>query len=131
MKFVFSTGLNELDPIKFKKPSEDELSTIIDKTTEISNERVENWLSCNMCNMYDVSSISDIPRSTPFQYLHYYHHVCLTHCNNYGLAKGEGEGCPTHCFFCQIVVSDKYNELYDYDWIMNGSITKSVVKKEE
>ena len=79
--------------------------------------------------MYDVSSIGGIPRSTPFQYLHYYHHVCLTHCNNYGLAKGEGEGCPTRCFFCQIVVSDKYNELYDYDWIMNGSITKSVVNK--
>ena len=50
--------------------------------------------------MYDITRVGDIPSPTPFQCLHYHHHVCLTDSKNYGLRKGEGGSCPNQCFIC-------------------------------
>ena len=65
----------------------------------------------------------------PFHCLYYYHPMCVTDWKNYGLSIEKGEGCHNYCFACQSIILDKYNDLYDYDWNLNSSVTKSVVNK--
>ena len=126
LKFVFSTRLKEFDLFKIKKPSEDELSSIIEERSEVHKQRVEDRISCKIRNMYNIVILS----FTPLQCLHYYYHVCLTGWKNiYRSTKREGEDCPNHYFFCESIISDNYNDMYDYDWNVNGSVTKSLVNR--
>ena len=46
---VFTTGLNELDFIKLKLPSKEELKGIVEGNLEMHNDRIEDILSCKMC----------------------------------------------------------------------------------
>ena len=74
LEFVFSTRLKEFDVFKIKKPSEDELSGIIEERSEVHKQRVEDRISCKIRNMYNIV----IPSLTPLQCLHCYYPVCLT-----------------------------------------------------
>ena len=42
---------------------------------------------------------------------------------------GNHEGIPNEFFLCKSIILDKYTDLYDYDWNLNGSVTNSVVNK--
>ena len=79
--------------------------------------------------MYNIPIVGGIPTFAPYQCLHCYHRVCLIDWRNYGSTKGDGEGCPNYCVLCKSIIADKYNNLYDYDWNMNGSAITSLVDK--
>ena len=49
----FSAGLNEFDLIKLKLPSKTELKCITEGNQKLYNERIEDILSCKVCNFYD------------------------------------------------------------------------------
>ena len=42
---------------------------------------------------------------------------------------GHSEGYPNECFVCTSIISEKYTDLYDYDWNLNGLVTRSPVNK--
>ena len=129
MKFVFPIGLNEVDLIKLKILSEAELSGIVDGNRKLYEERIKDRLSCKLCNFYDVTEFGGIPNSNPFQYLHYFHPLCVTDWKKHSLMIGNGAGCPNEYFGCRRNVTDQYTDLYDYNWNLNGTVTKSHVTK--
>ena len=63
----FSTGLNELDLIKLKLPSEAELKGITEGNQNLYNQIIEDKLSCKVCNFYDVPDAGGVPNSRPFK----------------------------------------------------------------
>ena len=50
---VFTTGLNELDLIKLKLSSKEELKGIVEGNSEMYNDRFEDRLSCIVCNFFE------------------------------------------------------------------------------
>ena len=49
---VFTTGLNELDLINLKLPSKEESKGIVEGNSEMYNDRIEDRLSCKVCNFF-------------------------------------------------------------------------------
>ena len=125
----FSAGLDELDPIKLNILSEAELNCIVEGNRKLYKDRIEDILSCRICNCYNVTDVGDILNSTPFQYLHYYYPVYLSEWKNHDLTKGNSEGCPNVYFVCGSILSGTYTDLYDYYWNLNGTVTKSIINK--
>ena len=50
LTLVFSTGLNEINLIKLKLPTETELIYIAEGNSKLYNDRIEDRLSCKVCN---------------------------------------------------------------------------------
>ena len=65
--FVFSTGLNELDIIKLKLPNEVQLKTIIEGKFKLYNDRIEDRLSCKVCNFYELADDGGVSGLRPFK----------------------------------------------------------------
>ena len=49
---VFQAALNELDLIKLKLPYKEELKRIFEGNMEMYNIRIDERLSCKVCNFY-------------------------------------------------------------------------------
>ena len=90
--FIFSAGLNEFDLIKLKLPSKAELKAIAEGNKKLYNERIEDILSCKVCNFYDTPSTSGVPDSRPFKYTHFFHPLCVTAWKVHGLNITKCEG---------------------------------------
>ena len=50
---VFTAGLNELDLIKLKLPSKEELKIIVEGNSKMYNDSIEDRLSCKVCNFFE------------------------------------------------------------------------------
>ena len=125
----FSTGLNELDLIKFKIPSEAELNDIVEGNRKLYKDRIEDRLYCRICNSSDVTNVEGIPNSTSLLCLYYIHPLYVTEWKNTDLTKGYGEGYPNECFVCGGIISNKHTDVYGYHWNLNETLTKSLVNK--
>ena len=75
---VFTAGLNELDLIKLKLPSKEELKSIVEGNTEMYNDRIEDRLSCKVCNFFEIPDDGYLPVSRPFKCTHFFHPKCVT-----------------------------------------------------
>ena len=42
---------------------------------------------------------------------------------------GNHEGIPNEFFLCKSIILDKYIDLYDYDWNLNGTVTTLPINK--
>ena len=49
---MFTAGLNELDLINLKLPSKEESKGIVEGNSEMYNDRIEDRLSCKVCNFF-------------------------------------------------------------------------------
>ena len=58
---VFSTGLNDIDLIKLKLPSETELKYIAEGNNKLYNDRIEDRISCKGCKFYDKPAFDSSP----------------------------------------------------------------------
>ena len=124
-KFIFTAKVNELDLIKLKIPSNAELSGIFQGDRTMYDERIKDRLSCKICLKYDVPLLGGLPLSKPFQCLHYFHSQCITNWKEFGLTSGECRGHLNICFYCRSELSSQYTDLYDYDWNLDGTVTRS------
>ena len=64
---VSTAELNELNLIKLKLPSKEELKGIVEGNTEIYNDRIEDRLSCKVCNLFETPDDECLPVSRPFK----------------------------------------------------------------
>ena len=125
----FPTGLNKVDLIKFKITSETGLNGIVEGNRKLYKDRIKDRLSCKRCNAYNITEFGSISNSTLFQCIHYFHPLCVTDWKNHGITIGNADGYPNVFFVCRSNISNQYDDLYDYDWNLNGSVTNSVVNK--
>ena len=64
---VFTVGLNELDLIKLKLPSKEELKYIVDRNSKLYNDKIEDRLSCKVCIIFESPDDECLPVSRPFK----------------------------------------------------------------
>ena len=50
---VFAAGLNELDLIKLKLPTKEEINGIVKGNFKLYNDRIEERLFCRVCMFYE------------------------------------------------------------------------------
>lgn len=127
--FVFPVGLNKVALIKLKITSEAGLNGIVERNRKLYKDRIKDRLSCKRCNAYDITEFEIISNSTLFQCINYFYPLCATDWKNHGITIGNGDGYPNDFFVCGSNISNQYDDLYDYDWNLNGSVTNSVVNK--
>ena len=89
-----STRLNELNLIKRKLHPESELKWITEGKKKLHNERIEERLSCKVCNFYDAPDAGGVPDSRPFKCTHFLHNICVTAWKVHGLNITKGKGHP-------------------------------------
>ena len=124
MKFVFPTKINEPDLMKFKIPSKAELRDIIQGDRTMYDERIKERLSCKICLKYDVLLLGGLPLAKPFQCLHYFHQKYIANWKEFSLTNKNRPGYLNISFFCSSKLSIQYTDLYDYDWNLNGTVTR-------
>ena len=93
------------------------------------NKIIEDILSCKVRNFYDAPDTGGVPDSRQFRFTHLFHPLCVTAWKVRGLKITKGEGHPNQYFVCKSGICDKYIDLYDHDWNLNGPVTKSLVNK--
>ena len=59
----------------------------------------------------------------------FFHSLYVTAWKEHGLKMGNSEGYQNECFVCTSIISEKYTDMYDYDWNLNEFVTKSPVNK--
>ena len=64
---VFTAGLNELDLIKLKLPTKEELKGIVESNSKMYNDRIEDRVSCKMCMFYESPDDGGLPAFRPFK----------------------------------------------------------------
>ena len=62
---VLQAALNDLDLIKLKIPYKEELKGIVEGNMEIYNIRIDERLSCKVCNVYQTPEDGCLPISRP------------------------------------------------------------------
>ena len=75
---MFTTGLNEFDLIKLKLPYKEEFKGIVEGNSEMYNDRIEDRLSCKVCNFFKTPDDGCLPVSRPFKCTHFFHPKCVT-----------------------------------------------------
>ena len=68
---VFIAGLNELDLIKLKLPTKEELKGIIEGNSKMYNDIIEDKVSCNVFNFYESPDDGYLLDSRPFKCTHF------------------------------------------------------------
>ena len=89
-----------------------------------------DYLACKICNFYDAPDAGGVSDSRQFKYAHLFHPLCVIAWKVYGLKITKSEEHPNQCFVCQSGICDKYTNLYDHDWNLNETVTKSLVDKQ-
>ena len=120
---VFQAALNELDLIKLKIPFKDELKCIVEGSMDMYNNRIDNKLSCKVCNFYETPDDGCLPISRPFKCTHFFHHKCVNAWKFFDLdqTNKEKKTVSNECFVYKSGLCDLYKDLYDHDWNPNGS----------
>ena len=126
---VFQAALNELDLIKFKIPFKEELKCIFEGNMDMYSNRIDERLSCKVCNFYISPDDQGLPISRPFKCTHFYHPQCVTAWKFFGLdqTNKEKKFVSNECFVCKSGLCDLYKDLYDHDWNIDGTVTRSKV----
>ena len=120
---MFQAALNELDLIKLKIPFKEELKCIVEGSMDMYNNRIDNKLSCKVCNFYETPDDGCLPISRPFKCTHFFHPKCVTAWKFFGLdqTNKEKKFVSNECFVCKSGLCDLYKDLYDHDWNPNGN----------
>ena len=84
---LFQAALNELDLIKIKIPFKEELKCIFEGNMDMYNNRIDERLSCKVCNFYESPDDGGLPISRPFKCTHFYHPQCVTAWKFFGLVR--------------------------------------------
>ena len=124
-----SAELNELDLIKLKLSSETELKGVTEGNKGLYSERIEDRLSCKVCNFYDVPDAGDVLDSRPFKCQHFFNPLCVTAWKVHGLNITKSKGHLNQCFVCKSGIWYKYTDVYEHDWNLNEIETKSLINK--
>ena len=82
---VFQATLNELDLIKLKIPFKEELKCIVEGSMDMYNSRIDERLSCKVCNFYQTPEDGCLPISRPFKCTHFFDPKCVTAWKFFGL----------------------------------------------
>ena len=82
---VFQAALNELDLIKLTITYKGELKCIVEGNMEMYNCRIDEKLSCKVCNFYQTPENGCLPISRPFKCTHFFHPKCVTAWKFFGL----------------------------------------------
>ena len=82
---LFQAALNELDLIKFKIPFKEELKCIFEGSMDMYNNRIDERLSCKVCNFYESPDDGCLSISRPFKCTHFFHPKCVTAWKFFGL----------------------------------------------
>ena len=93
------------------------------------NEIPKNRLSCKVYNFYDAPDLGGVLDSRPFKCTHFFHPLCVTVWKVHDLNITNGEGHPNRYFVCKSGMCDKYTDMYDHYWNLNGTVTRSLVNK--
>ena len=88
------------------------------------DERIKEWLSCKIFLEYDQPSFGGIPSAKPFQCLHYFNPQCVTNWKTWGLSIEHCSRPLNICFYCGSKMRISYNDLYDYEWNLDGKVTR-------
>ena len=80
-------------------------------------------------NVYDAPDAGGILDSRPFKCSCFFHPLYVTAWKVHDLNITKGGGHANRYFVCKSGICDKYTYLYNYDWNLNGSVTKSRVNK--
>ena len=124
---VSTAGLNELDLIKLKLPTKEELKGIVEGNSKIYKDRMEDRVPCKVCMFYESPDDGDFLVSRPFKCTHFFHPKCITAWKFFGLDKKkrkENKFASNECFVCKTGICDIYKDLYDHDLNSNGTVTK-------
>ena len=126
---VFQAALNELDLIKFKIPFKEELNGIFEGNMDMYRNRIDERLSCKVCNFYISPDDQNLPISRPFKCTHFFHPRCVTAWKFFGLEQTNREKkfVKNECLVCKSGLCDLYKDLYDHDWNIDGTVTRSKV----
>ena len=82
-------------------------------------------MSCKFYLKYDTPSLRGLLGAKPFQCLHYFHPQCVTNWKTLGLTIENCSGLLNDCFYCGSNMCISYNDFYDYEWNLNGKVTKA------
>ena len=69
---VFAAGLNELDLIKLKLPTKEELNGIVEGNFKLYNDRIEERLFCRVCMLYEWPDDGGVPVYKPFKCTYFF-----------------------------------------------------------
>ena len=118
--------------IKLKLPPKEELKDIVEGNSKMYNDRIEDRLTCKVCNCFGSPDDEYLPVSRPFKYTHFFHPKYVTAWNCFGLDKTnkEKKGVSNECVVCKSGRCDIYKDLYHHDWNLNGTVTKSNVNAQ-
>ena len=93
------------------------------------NKIIDDILCCKVCNFYDAPDAGSVQDSRPFKCVHFFHPLCVNTWKIHGLNITKSEGHQNQCFVCKNGFCDKYTDVCDHFWNLNGSVTKSLVNK--
>ena len=126
LKVVYNRKFQYYELGKILKPSDEKISEFVKGNNDKYNPRIEARLSCNICHAYKY--LEDLngykPQDRPFKCYHYYHGDCLEQWKQFKFNQNDGIAIQIKCYSCQWVVREEYDNLYAYEWVVDGSEVK-------
>ena len=96
---------------------------------DMYNNRIDERLSCKVCNFYETPDDGCLPISRPCKCSHFFHPKRVTAWKFFGLDQTtkEKKFVSNECFVCKSGLCDLHKNLYDHDWNPNGTVTRSKI----